>query len=181
MQFAAGRTGQDKWQDNYFLTFAPSSPCNVFPIFTSINDISTVLEGPDHLCSVLLHLEQPSTHSVVPRAVGPCFFHEDIHWLIDATESDFMALSAGAAGMKMTPEMIRAATSMMSNMRPEDMQRMASMANRSQPGASPSPPPSSSGILDTIHPGPNPCLSCALPLTFVSGRTAEYPDIYLEG
>lgn len=41
--------------------------------------------------------------------------------------------------MKMTPEMIKMATSMMSSMSPEDMQRMAAMApNMSQPGAAPS-------------------------------------------
>ncbi|KAK9840217.1 hypothetical protein WJX74_005612 [Apatococcus lobatus] len=52
----------------------------------------------------------------------------------------------GAAGMKMTPEMIKMATSMMSSMTPEDMQRMAAMApNMSQRDAASSQSASAAG------------------------------------
>ena len=55
-------------------------------------------------------------------------------------------VSAGAAGMKMTPEMIKMATSMMGGMSPEDMQRMAAMASsRPQPGAAAAPSASRHG------------------------------------
>ena len=49
--------------------------------------------------------------------------------------------------MKMTPEMVKMATSMMSSMTPEDMQRMAAMApNMSQRGAAASAGASASGM-----------------------------------